>query len=100
GRPAENYLRVDKIIDACHASGAQAVFPGYGFLSENAEFAERCEAAGIIFIGPTPSQILAFGLKHQARRLAAEAGLALLPGTPLISHLDHALLAANQLGYP
>jgi urea carboxylase len=99
-RPAESYLRVDKMIDACRASGAQAVFPGYGFLSENAEFAEACQAAGIIFIGPTPSQMRDFGLKHRARQLAAKAGVPLIPGTPLISLLDDALLAANRLGYP
>jgi urea carboxylase len=98
--PVESYLRLDKMIDACRASGAQAVFPGYGFLSENAEFAEACEAAGILFIGPTPSQMRAFGLKHRSRQLAAETGVPLLPGTPLISLLDDALLAANQLGYP
>src|ERR1700744_3327836 len=64
--PAENYLRIDKIIDACRVSGAQAVFPGYGFVSENAEFAEACESAGITFIGPTPAQMRAFGLKHRS----------------------------------
>ncbi len=100
GHPVENYLRIDKMIDACRASGAQAVFPGYGFLSENAEFAEGCESAGIIFIGPTPAQMRVFGLKHRSCQLAAEAGVPLVPGTALLAHLDDALLAADLLGYP
>jgi urea carboxylase len=99
-RPAESYLRIDKLIDACRRSGAEAVFPGYGFLSESAEFAEACEAAGIVFIGPTPAQMRDFGLKHRSRELAAEAGVPLTPGTELLSSLDEALEAAKRLGYP
>ncbi|EPW3488196.1 biotin carboxylase N-terminal domain-containing protein, partial [Cronobacter sakazakii] len=63
----DTYLNVDKILAAAKASGAQAIFPGYGFLSERAEFAAACEAAGLVFIGPTPQQIGDFGLKHRAR---------------------------------
>ena len=99
-RPAESYLRIDKLIDACRQSGAEAVFPGYGFLSESAEFAEACEAAGMVFIGPTAAQMRDFGLKHRSRELAAKAGVPLAPGTELLSCLDEALQAAKRLGYP
>ena len=68
GAPAaESYLDADQILEAAYRTGAEAIHPGYGFLAENAEFAGRCEAAGIAFIGPTPEQIRAFGLKHTAR---------------------------------
>src|SRR5690606_14945654 len=73
GKPADSYLRIDKILEAARQTSAQAIFPGYGFLSESAEFAEACEAAGLAFVGPTPDQIRAFGLKHRARELAGEA---------------------------
>ena len=73
------------ILEAAYRTGAEAIHPGYGFLAENAEFAGRCEAAGIAFIGPTPEQIRAFGLKHTARALATKAGLPLLPGTDLLT---------------
>ncbi len=99
-RPAENYLRIDKLIEACRETGAEAVFPGYGFLSESAEFAEACEAAGVVFIGPTPEQIRSFGLKHRARELALQAGVPLTPGTGLLSGVEEALRAAEKLGYP
>jgi urea carboxylase len=99
-RPADSYLRIDKLVDACRESGAQAVFPGYGFLSESAEFAEVVEAAGIAFLGPTPLQIREFGLKHRSRELAAEAGVPLTPGTGLLSSLEEALREADRLRYP
>ncbi|MGC1871447.1 MAG: urea carboxylase [Acidobacteriaceae bacterium] len=99
-RPAESYLRIEKLIDACHQSGAEAVFPGYGFLSESAEFAEACQAAGVVFIGPTPAQMRDFGLKHRSRELAAKAGVPLTPGTGLLSSVDETLKAAERLGYP
>jgi urea carboxylase len=99
-RPADSYLRIDKLIDACRESGAQAVFPGYGFLSESAEFAEAVEAAGIAFLGPTPLQIREFGLKHRSRELAAKAGVPLTPGTGLLTSLDEALEQAERLRYP
>lgn len=76
----ESYLRVEKIIEAAKRTGAGAIHPGYGFLSENAEFAESCAAAGIVFIGPSPDAIRAMGLKSSARRLAAEAGAPVVPG--------------------
>ena len=75
GAAADTYLKVDKLLAIAAESGAQAIHPGYGFLSENADFVRRCEAAGIAFIGPTPEQMVEFGLKHRARELAEQAGL-------------------------
>ncbi len=82
------------------ATGAEAIHPGYGFLSENAAFAEACEAAGIAFIGPTPRQMRDFGLKHTARELAHGNGVPLLPGTGLLDDLDQARREAQRIGYP
>jgi len=76
----ESYLRIEKIIEAAERTDADAIHPGYGFLSENAEFAESCAAAGIVFIGPPPAAIRAMGLKTSARRLAAEDGAPVVPG--------------------
>src|SRR3954447_7989209 len=98
--PSESYLDADRILEAVHRTGADGVHPGYGFLAENAEFAGRCEALGIAFIGPTADQIRAFGLKHTARALATEAGLPLLPGTDLLTNLAQARRAAKKIGYP
>ncbi len=97
---AESYLRQDRIIDAARSAGAEAIHPGYGFLSENAGFAELCEQSGILFIGPTPAQMRDFGLKHTARELAKQCGLPLLPGTDLLVDLPAALTAAERIGYP
>jgi propionyl-CoA carboxylase alpha chain len=80
---AESYLRIDRILDACRATGAQAVHPGYGFLSENAALAAALEAAGIVFIGPDARAIAAVGDKIESKKLAAAAGVATVPG-----HLD------------
>ncbi len=96
----ESYLNVDAIIAACKATGADAVHPGYGFLSENACFAERLAAEGIAFIGPRAEHLRSFGLKHTARDIAAACGVALLPGSGLLSSSDEAVLAAAQIGYP
>src|SRR5580692_3470956 len=71
---AESYLSIEKIIDAARKTGAEAIHPGYGFLSENANFAEACEAAGVTFIGPPPSAIRGMGSKTAARKLAIAAG--------------------------
>ncbi|HKC89264.1 MAG TPA: biotin carboxylase N-terminal domain-containing protein, partial [Blastocatellia bacterium] len=76
----ESYLRIEKIIEAAGRTGAEAIHPGYGFLSENAEFAESCAGGGIVFIGPPAAAIRAMGLKNSARRLAAEAGAPVVPG--------------------
>ncbi|WP_271411157.1 urea carboxylase [Pseudomonas sp. Q1-7] len=100
GPAASTYLVVDKILAAARDSGASAIHPGYGFLSENAAFAEACEAAGIAFVGPTPEQLRVFGLKHTARALAKANGVPMLEGTELLENLDTALAAADQVGYP
>ena len=97
---SQSYLDIDAVIAACRASGAEAVHPGYGFLSENIGFAERLAAEGIAFIGPTPANIAAFGLKHTARELARSSGVPLLPGSDLLGDLDAALSAAETIGYP
>lgn len=99
-KAADSYLRIDKILAAAAQTGAQAIYPGYGFLSESAEFAEACETAGIAFIGPTPHQIREFGLKHRARELAAAANVPMTSGTALLNSLEEALIAAEQIGYP
>ena len=97
---AESYLNVEAVIAACKATGTEAVHPGYGFLSENLTFAERLAAEGITFIGPAPSHIRAFGLKHTARELALAAGVPLLPGSGLLTDADHAAVEAARIGYP
>ncbi|HYO84355.1 MAG TPA: urea carboxylase [Bryobacteraceae bacterium] len=97
---AQSYLCIDRILDAAREMNAQAIHPGYGFLSENAAFAEACDAVGIAFVGPTPLQMRAFGLKHTARKLAQEANVPLLPGTGLLSGVVEALAKAEQIGYP
>jgi urea carboxylase len=97
---AQSYLRVEAILEAARQSGAEAVHPGYGFLSENPDFAEACEAAGIRFIGPSPAQMRAFGLKHQARELALKAGVPLAPGSGLLADVDAARVEAERIGYP
>jgi urea carboxylase len=100
GPAAQTYLVVDKILEIAKHSGARAIHPGYGFLSENAAFAEACEAAGIAFVGPTPEQLRVFGLKHTARALAKQHGVPMLEGTELLENLDAALKAGEAVGYP
>lgn len=100
GGAADTYLDIDKLIDIARQSGAEAVHPGYGFLSENIRFIQACETAGLVFLGPTPEQIRDFGLKHEARTLAERAGVPLVPGSGLLEHIDDALLAAERIGYP
>jgi len=97
---AQSYLNVEAIIAAAKVSGAGLIHPGYGFLAENAEFAEACAAAGIGFIGPTPGNIRTFGLKHSARALAQANGVPLAPGTGLLTDAEEAASAANAIGYP
>jgi urea carboxylase len=97
---AESYLDVDRILDAARKLSAAAIHPGYGFLSEDADFAAEVEAAGLAFIGPTPDQIRQFGDKHTARMLAEQAGVPLVAGTGLLTDADAALAAAEAIGYP
>jgi urea carboxylase len=97
---AESYLNIEKIISACKQTGAQAVHPGYGFLSERVEFAERLAAEGIVFIGPAPRHLRDFGLKHTARDLAEKAGVPMLPGTGILESAKEALEAATRVTYP
>ncbi|WLW63069.1 urea carboxylase [Achromobacter aegrifaciens] len=99
-KAADSYLRMDLLLAAARKHGAQAIYPGYGFLSESAEFAQACEDAGIAFVGPTPLQIREFGLKHRSRELAAEAGVPMTPGTGLLDSLGAALSQAERIGYP
>ena len=97
---AQSYLDRQRIIDAALATGAQAIHPGYGFLSENAGFVEAVEASGLVFLGPAPDQMRLFGLKHTARALAIDSGVPLCPGTGLLASLDEALGHAERIGYP
>ena len=97
---AQSYLDPQRILDAARATGAGAIHPGYGFLSENPDFAQACEDAGIVFIGPTPAQMRAFGLKHTARALAEVQGVPLLPGSGLLTDLVQAHSEAERIGYP
>jgi urea carboxylase len=97
---AESYLNIEAIIAACKTTGAQAVHPGYGFLSERVEFAERLAAAGIVFIGPGPRHLREFGLKHTARALAQAAGVPMLPGSGILASAEEALLKAEEISYP
>ncbi len=97
---AQSYLLGDKILEVARATGAQAIHPGYGFLSENPGFAEACAAAGIVFIGPKPDQMRRFGLKHTAREIAQAEGVPLLPGTGLLPDVATALREAERIGYP
>ncbi len=96
----ESYRNVEAIIGAAFASGAQAIHPGYGFLSEDPGFASRCESAGIAFIGPSAQNIRAFGRKHSARQLASRHSVALVPGTGILADPNSALAEADLLGFP
>ena len=98
--PAQSYMNVAALLAAARKTGAEAIHPGYGFLSENASFAEACAKSGVVFIGPTPEQMRAFGLKHTARQIAAASGLPMLPGTGLLDSAEQALEAAEKTSYP
>lgn len=95
----ESYLRIDRILDVARASGAEAIHPGYGFLSENRAFAAACEEAGVTFIGPSASAMEAMGSKTAARAKMAEAGVPITPGGPAGS-LEEAKATAARVGYP
>jgi acetyl-CoA carboxylase biotin carboxylase subunit len=97
----DSYLRIPRLIAAAEITGADAIHPGYGFLAENAEFAETCAASGITFIGPTPEQIRVMGDKASARRAMAAVGVPIVPGSPgPVEDVDEALAFAREIGFP
>jgi 3-methylcrotonyl-CoA carboxylase alpha subunit len=99
--PQDSYLRVEAILAAAHATGAEAIHPGYGFLSENEDFARACASAGLVFIGPPPSAIQAMGLKAEAKRLMEKAGVPLVPGYHGADQSPELLRReAEAIGYP
>lgn len=99
--PSDTYLNIPKIIHAAKQSGAQAIHPGYGFLSENAAFAKACEDAGLIFVGPSVAAIQKMANKREARAIAKNAGIPIIPGSDLPISSDEALMAfANTMAYP
>ncbi|MEC8805210.1 MAG: acetyl/propionyl/methylcrotonyl-CoA carboxylase subunit alpha [Pseudomonadota bacterium] len=98
---ADSYLRADRIIEAAKQTGAEAIHPGFGFLSENAHFVNAVEAAGLVFIGPGPKAIAVMGDKIESKALAESAGVSIVPGTPgAVEDVDTALAAAKKIGYP
>lgn len=98
---AESYLRIDRILEAARRHGAEAIHPGYGFLSENADFAAACEDAGIVFVGPSAESIRRMGSKTAARQTALAAGVTVVPGTDRgLADLDEARRSARECGYP
>ncbi|HEY3960364.1 MAG TPA: acetyl-CoA carboxylase biotin carboxylase subunit [Solirubrobacteraceae bacterium] len=102
GPAAENYLSVEKLLDAARKAGAEAIHPGYGFLAENAPFAQACEDAQIVFIGPPASAIEAMGSKTRARELMQKAGVPIVPGTtePVATVADALRIAKEEIGFP
>ena len=97
---AESYLKVEKIIAAAKATGAEAIHPGYGFLSERAFFVDACDAAGIVFIGPPTRAMDVMGDKVRARKAMAEAGVPVVPGVNDLDSADAVIAAARQIGLP
>jgi len=101
GPPQESYLAGDRIIQQAVKSGCEAIHPGYGFLAENAEFAQACKDAGLIFIGPTPEAMRAMGDKTMARKMVRDAGVPIIPGINKgITSFDFMRKAAAEIGYP
>ncbi len=98
---SESYLRIDRIVETAKQAGAEAIHPGYGFLSENPDFAQACADAGLVFVGPTPKAMRDLGLKTAARTLVSRAGVPIVPGTldPLPT-VDEARRVANEIGFP
>ena len=98
---AESYLQVDRIIKAALDTGAEAIHPGFGFLSENADFVAAVEAAGLVFIGPGVEAIASMGDKITSKNIADQAGVSTVPGTPdAVEDLHEAALRAGEIGYP
>ncbi|QIZ07784.1 acetyl-CoA carboxylase biotin carboxylase subunit [Priestia megaterium] len=100
-RVAESYLNINKILEVAQVSGAEAIHPGYGLLSENTDFARRCEEAGLVFIGPSPEVISKMGSKIESRKAMEGAGVPVVPGiTYLLADEEEAVEAAGRIGYP
>src|SRR3954463_11296650 len=98
---ADSYLVIEKIVEACRNTGAEAVHPGYGFLSEREAFPQALAKAGVVFIGPTPRAIAAMGDKIESKRAAAGARVSTVPGfLGVIESPEHAISIANDIGYP
>jgi urea carboxylase len=100
GGASDTYLDRDRLLAIAAESGAEAIHPGYGFLSENEDFIAACEKAGVVFLGPTAEQVHAFGLKHEARKLAENAKVPLVPGSGLLDDIEQAKTEAARIGYP
>ena len=100
-KAADSYLRIDRVISAAEIGNVQAIHPGYGFLSENAHFNEVCRSCNIDFIGPTPEAMSRLGDKNEARRLARDANVPVVPGSEgLIASEGDAVRLAHQIGFP
>jgi acetyl-CoA carboxylase biotin carboxylase subunit len=100
-KSSRSYLDIPSVISAAEITNVNAIHPGYGFLSENADFAEVCEVSGITFIGPKPEVIRTMGMKQLARAAMKEAGIPILPGSPgILNSVDEALSIADQIGFP
>ena len=97
---SESYLRIDKILDVAKRSGAEAIHPGYGFLSENDQFSRACRDAGVVFVGPPPEAMEAMGDKVRSRELMTKAGVAVVPGSPPLKDAKEAVAYAEKIGYP
>src|SRR6188472_318897 len=98
---AKSYLRIPNILSACEITGADAIHPGYGFLSENGNFASICESCGLNFIGPSPQTISLLGDKAKAKATAKSAGCPVIPGSDgVVSDIKHALQEVQKVGYP
>ena len=98
--PADSYLQLEKIVELAGDVGAQAIHPGYGFLSERPEFPEACAAAGIVFIGPPASAMRAMGSKLEARALAVQHGVPVTPGSGALEDPEDAARVAREIGFP
>src|ERR1700760_1911483 len=100
-KSSRSYLNIPSVMSAAEITNVDAIHPGYGFLSENADFAEVCELSGIKFIGPKPEIIRQMGLKQRARAIMEDAGVPILPGSRgVLSGLDDAFLLGEEIGYP
>src|SRR4051812_3414822 len=98
--PSKSYLNIPSIIAAAEITGADAIHPGYGFLSENAKFAEICRKCRLIFIGPSPESMRQWGDKVRSRAMAERFGLPLLPGSGVLRDARHAIEEARRIGFP